>query len=156
MYSYNSSRLCVSCQPMSQSTARFAMADQSRSPSPWASAARNRLPPSFADRVFKFRDIMEREEPLDEIDPRAGCWDEVELETLLSGEPALHLLCLVRSVIVDDERQIEADGSFAVDLPEELQIFVCPVARQALRTDATSVQSSAQYSLAGTLDADAF
>jgi hypothetical protein len=68
----------------------------------------------FTDRVFKFRDIMEHassdalardlgEEPLDEIDPRAGCWGEVELETLLPGEPALHLLCLVRSAIVDDE-----------------------------------------------------
>jgi hypothetical protein len=121
----------------------------------------------FADRVFKFRDIMEHassdalardlgEEPLDEIDPRAGCWGEVELETLLPGEPALHLLCLVRSAIVDDEMQIEADGSLAVDLPEELQVFVCPVARQALRTDATSVHSLAQYSLAGTLGADAF
>jgi hypothetical protein len=114
----------------------------------------------FADRVFKFRDIMEHassdalardlgEEPLDEIHPRAGCWGEVELETLLPGEPALHLLCLVRSVIVDDEMQIEADGSLAVDLPEELQVFVCPVARQALRTDATSVHSLAQCSLAG-------
>src|ERR1019366_7540420 len=96
----------------------------------------------FMDRGFEFRDIMEHassdalardlgEEPLDEIDPRAGCWGEVELETLLPGEPALHLLCLVRSAIVDDEMQIEADGSLAVDLPEELQVFVCPVARQA-------------------------
>ena len=71
------------------------------------------------------------EDPLDEIDPPAGRWGEVELETLLPGEPALHLLCLVRSVIVDDEMQIESDGSLAVDLPEERQEFVCPVARQA-------------------------
>ena len=53
----------------------------------------------FVDRVFKFRDITEDassdalacdlgEEP---IEPRAGCWREVELETLVSGEPALHL-----------------------------------------------------------------
>jgi hypothetical protein len=47
----------------------------------------------FVDRSFKFRDIMENtssnalardlgEEPFDEIKPRAGCWREVELETL--------------------------------------------------------------------------
>ena len=78
----------------------------------------------FVDRVFKFRDITEDassdalardlgEEPLDKIEPRAGCWREVELETLVPGEPLLHLLCLVRGVIVDDEMQIEAGGRFA-------------------------------------------
>jgi hypothetical protein len=100
----------------------------------------------FVDRVFKFRYIMENassdalardlgEEPLDEVEPGAGCWREVELETLVPGEPALHLLCLVGGVIVDDEMQIEADGSLAVDLPEERQEFVCPVAGQAFADD---------------------
>ncbi len=98
------------------------------------------------DRVFKFRDIMENassdalacdlgEEPLDEIEPRAGCWGEVELETLVPGEPALHFLCLVRGVIVDDEMQIETGRRLAVDLPEERQELVCPVARQAFADD---------------------
>ena len=41
----------------------------------------------------------------------------MELETLMPGEPALHLLCLVRGVIVDDEMQIETGRRLAVDLP---------------------------------------
>ncbi len=95
----------------------------------------------FVDRGFEFRDIVEvasadalardlGEEPLDEIEPRAGCRREVQLETLVPGEPALHLLCLVRGVIVDDQMQIETGGRLAVDLPQKRQEFVRPVARQ--------------------------
>src|SRR5580704_8236598 len=75
------------------------------------------------------------EEPLDEIEPRAGCWREGELETPVPGEPTLHLLCLVRRGIGDDEMQIETGRRLAVDLPEECQEFVRPVARQAFADD---------------------
>jgi hypothetical protein len=100
----------------------------------------------FMDRGFEFRDIMEDaasdalardlgEEPLNEIEPRAGCWREVQLETLVPGEPPLHILCLVSGVIIDDEMQIETGGRLAVDLPEERQEFVRPVARQTFTDD---------------------
>ena len=112
----------------------------------------------FVDQVFKFCDITEDassdalardlgEEPLDEIEPRAGCWREVELETLVSGEPALHLLCLVCGVIVDDEMQIETGRRLAIDLPEERQEFVRPVARQAFADDLAVATSSAAKSV---------
>src|ERR1700730_10518497 len=78
------------------------------------------------------------EEPLDEIEPRTGCRREMQLETLVPGEPALHLLCLVRGVIVDDQMQIEMGGRLAVDLPQERQEFVRPVAWQTFADDLAS------------------
>src|ERR1700730_1063397 len=103
----------------------------------------------FVDRGFEFRDIVEDasadalardlgEEPLDEIEPRTGCRREMQLETLVPGEPALHLLCLVRGVIVDDQMQIEMGGRLAVDLPQERQEFVRPVAWQTFADDLAS------------------
>src|SRR6202035_5279008 len=103
----------------------------------------------FVDRCFEFRDIVEDasadalardlgEEPLDEIEPRTGCRREMQLETLVPGEPALHLLCLVRGVIVDDQMQIEMGGRLAADLPQERQEFVRPVAWQTFADDLAS------------------
>ena len=69
------------------------------------------------------------EESFHEIEPGTGCWREVQLETFVPARASALPLCLVRGIIIDDEMQIETCRRLAIDLFEERQEFVCPVAR---------------------------
>ena len=62
---------------------------------------------------FELRDVVENaspytlsgdfgEEPLDEVEPRAGRRREVQDEAFASCQPALHGRCLVGGVVVED------------------------------------------------------
>jgi hypothetical protein len=75
----------------------------------------------FVDCGFEFSDVVENaspyalsgdfgEEPLDEVEPGAGRRREVQDEAFVSRQPALHGRCLVGSVVVEDQMQIEMGG----------------------------------------------
>ena len=100
----------------------------------------------FVDCGFEFRDVVENtspytlsgdfsEEPLDEIEPGAGRRSEVQDKAFVSCQPALHGRCLVGGVVVEDQMQIEMGGGLAINLPEEGQELVCPMAGQTFADD---------------------
>src|SRR6266446_5915669 len=59
------------------------------------------------------------EQPFDEIEPRAGCRREVEMEPGMALEPALHGGCLMGGVVVGNEMQVQMSGRLTVDLFQE-------------------------------------
>ena len=100
----------------------------------------------FVDCGFEFSDVVEYappytlsgdfgEEPLDEVEPGAGRRREVQDKVFVSCQPALHGRCLVGGVVVEDQMQIEMGGGLAIDLLEEGQELVCPMAGQTFADD---------------------
>ena len=78
------------------------------------------------------------EQPLDEVEPGTGGRGEVQREAFVPRQPALHGRGLVGGVVVDDQMQIEIGGSLAVDLFEEVQELLGPMAGQAFADDRAS------------------
>ena len=62
----------------------------------------------------------------------------VQREAFVPRQPALHGRGLVGGVVVDDQMQIEIGGSLAVDLFEEVQELLGPMAGQAFADDRAS------------------
>ncbi len=93
----------------------------------------------FGDRRLEFGDIVEGsspytlsgdfgEETFDHVEPGAGCRREVQLEAPMSCQPVLHGRRFVGGVIIEDQMQIEMGGRLSIDLFEESQELVCPMA----------------------------
>ena len=72
------------------------------------------------------------EPALDQIQPGAGSRDEVQMEPWMPFEPGFNSRMLVGAVIVDDEMEIVARGSLGINLVEEADKFLMPVARHAV------------------------
>ena len=75
------------------------------------------------------------EQPFDEIEPRAGCRREVNMEAGMALEPSLHGGGFVGGVIVGDEVKVEMGGGCAADLFQERQKLGGAMAGQALADD---------------------
>ena len=71
------------------------------------------------------------EEALDGVEPGGRGWGEVEMEPLVPAEPGLNLGMLVGGVVVDDQVEFLAGRGLAVDLVEEADEFLMPMARHA-------------------------
>ena len=78
------------------------------------------------------------EQPLDEVEPGTGGRGEVQREAFVPRQPALHGRGLVGGVVVDDQMQIEIGEGLAVDLFEEVQELLGPMAGQAFANDRAS------------------
>src|SRR5262245_8165278 len=75
------------------------------------------------------------EKTLDGIEPGGRGRGEMEVEPGMPFEPGPHLRMLMRRIVVDDQVQLSAGRGFAVDLVEEADEFLMPVARHALADD---------------------
>ena len=84
------------------------------------------------------------EEALNEIQPRGGGRGEVELHSRVFLEPYPNSRMLVRSVVVENDVDVELGRDGPLDLTEESQEFLMPMARHAFVEDLASghVQSS--------------
>ena len=71
------------------------------------------------------------EEALDGIEPGRRGRDDVEMEPGVPFEPGQHLGMLVRGVVVDDQVELSHGRGLAVNLVEEADEFLMPVARHA-------------------------
>ncbi len=67
------------------------------------------------------------EEALDDVEPRAACGNEVDVETRMPLQPALDFLVFVRGVAVHDEVEIEFIGRLFIDHSEELDPLLVPM-----------------------------
>ena len=72
---------------------------------------------------------------LHHIKPRTGCWGEVEMEARMPAEPGLNARMLVRTVVVDDEMKLLSGRGFGVDLLEEANELLMPMAWHAVSYD---------------------
>ena len=72
------------------------------------------------------------EPPLHHVQPGTRSWDEVQMEPWMSPEPRLHARVLVGRVIVHDDMQIEFGRGLDVDLLEETDELLMPMARHAV------------------------
>jgi hypothetical protein len=68
------------------------------------------------------------EPPFHEVHPRAVGRGEMEMESAVAQQPALHLGCLVGGEVVQDDMDVEVGGDFAVDLVQEGDEVVLVVA----------------------------
>ena len=59
----------------------------------------------------------------------------MEMEPLVPLQPGADLGMLVRRVVVDDQMQLHSGRGLAVDLVEEADEFLMPMARHALADD---------------------
>src|SRR2546425_4787535 len=84
------------------------------------------------------------EPPLDEIDPRAPRWREVDMEARMPRQPAVDQRRLVGAGVVDDEMNRERLGDGVIDRIEERAKLARPVALVELPDDvaALGVQGS--------------
>ena len=84
------------------------------------------------------------EEALNEIQPRGGGRGEVELHSRVFLEPYPNSRMLVRGVVVENDVDVELGRDGPLDLTEESQEFLMPMARHAFVEDLASghVQSS--------------
>ena len=57
------------------------------------------------------------------------------METGMSFEPRFHLGMFVRGVVVHDEVQVQSGGCLGIDLTQETQKLLVPMARQAGAND---------------------
>src|SRR5229473_1947306 len=94
-----------------------------RSTMPFEGAALEPLPGQFG------------EEALDRVEPRRRGRGEVKVEPLVPLQPGLDLGMLVRSAVVDDQVEFPAGRGLAVDLVEETDEFLMPMAGHALADD---------------------
>ena len=77
------------------------------------------------------------EPSFDGIQPGTAGGREVHVEPGMPLEPALHLRMLVGGVVIHDQMQVEIGWRFRVDLLEELQPFLMPMAWHALSDEFT-------------------
>ena len=68
------------------------------------------------------------EEPFDGIEPGCRGRGEMEMEPRMPFEPGADLGMLVRRIIVDDQVQLPLGRGFAIDLVEEADELLMPVA----------------------------
>ena len=80
-----------------------------------------------------FRELGE--EALDGIEPGGRCRREVEMEPWMALQPCLDLGVLVGRVVVDDEMDVPVLWGLAIDLVEEADELLMPVALYALADD---------------------
>src|SRR5712691_6316674 len=95
-----------------------------RSTMPFEGAALEPLPGQFG------------EEALDRVEPGGRGRGEVKVEPLVPLQPGLDLGMLVRGVVVDDQVEFPAGRGLAIDLVEETDEFLMPMAGHALADDA--------------------
>ena len=55
-------------------------------------------------------------EPLDDIEPRAAGWDEMNMKAPMPFEPSLYLGVLVRGVVVNDQVNVQVRRDLSMDL----------------------------------------
>ncbi len=75
------------------------------------------------------------EPALNEIQPRTGRGDEMQMEPWMSFEPGFNSWMLVSTVIVDDEMEIVTEGSVGIDFIEKPDKFLMSVAWHAIADD---------------------
>ena len=90
---------------------------------------------AFEDAAFEPPPCQLGEEALNGVEPGGGGWGEVEMKALVPLEPSADFRMLVRGVIVDDQVHLPLGRSFAVDLVEETDELLMPVAAHALADD---------------------
>ena len=71
------------------------------------------------------------------VEPGAISRHEVQMPTRTCGQPGVDLGMLVSGVIVDDQMQLALGWGFAVDLVEEADELLMPMAAHALADDLT-------------------
>ena len=77
--------------------------------------------------------VRDLSEPaLDQVEPGTARGNEVKVKSLPSSQPARNPLVFVGAVVVNDEMDIQFLVCLLIDLVEELEEFLMPVARQAL------------------------
>ena len=87
------------------------------------------------------------EKPLDGVEPEGRGRGQVEMEPRMSFEPRPHLGVPVRRVIVDDQVQLPPGRGLAVDLVEEADECLMPMARDALADDLAFIHVEAANSV---------
>ena len=71
------------------------------------------------------------EPALHHVDPGTGRWDEVQMESRISFQPGFDTRMLVGRVVVGDDVQIQSRRSLDIDLFEEANELLVPMARHA-------------------------
>lgn len=77
-------------------------------------------------------------ETLDHIQPGGAGRGEVQMKTRMFLQPGFDLGMFVRGLVIQDQMQVAIRGSLPIELLEELEPFLMPVARLALRDDLPS------------------
>src|SRR3954447_8974896 len=90
---------------------------------------------AFEDAAFEPLPGQLGEETFNGIEPGGRGRSEVEVEPRMPLEPGAHLWMLMRGVVVDDQMQFPRCRRLAVDLVQEADELLVPVARHALADD---------------------
>src|SRR5512139_1459896 len=72
------------------------------------------------------------EPTLDQVHPRTGCWNKVQMEPWMPFEPRLYAGMLVGAVIVYDQMQIESGWDLSVYSLEKTDEFLMPMVGHAV------------------------
>jgi hypothetical protein len=81
----------------------------------------------FEDAAAKLVLGQVAEEPFDHIEPTGRCWGEVDMEALVTVQPAGDLLVFRRGIVVADQVDVFFLGDSLVDQAEKLQPLLMPV-----------------------------
>ena len=73
-----------------------------------------------------------RKETFDEIEPTGAGRREVGAEAWMARQPVLHFGGLVRSVVVDDQVNLQVQRNAVVDQPQEAEEFPMPLTAVAI------------------------
>ncbi len=75
------------------------------------------------------------EPSFDHVQPGTGSWNEMQMESRMPSHPRFDSWMLVSPVIVHDQMQIKSGRRLGVDLLEESDKLLMPVARHAIADD---------------------
>ena len=100
----------------------------------------------FMDCRLQFSDVLETpstytfvgdlaEPTLNEIQPGRTCWNEMNVESLVAFQPPVDLFVFVCAVVVDDHVYLQLGVRFLVDLPQEAEEFLMPMAGHTFCND---------------------
>ena len=90
---------------------------------------------AFEEAAFEPPSCQLGEEALNGVEPGGGGRGEVEMKALVSPEPGAELGMLVCGVIVEDQMHRALGRGFGIDLVEEADELLMPVAAHALADD---------------------
>ena len=72
------------------------------------------------------------EPTLNQVHPRTGCWNKVQMEPWVSFEPRLYAGMLVGAVIIYDQMQVESPRDLSVYSLKKTDEFLMPMMRHAV------------------------
>ena len=75
------------------------------------------------------------EPTLYKIQPGRTCRNEMNVESSVAFQPSVDLVVFVCAVVVDDHVYLQSGVRFLVDLPQEAEEFLMPMARHTFGND---------------------